>query len=303
MVRDAGTLARIRKLAIPPAWTDVWVSAHPADHIQATGRDARGRKQYRYHDAWSEARGARKYGRLLAFAEALPGMRARVRRDLRHADGSREQVLALLVTLLEATFIRVGNQEYKRANGSYGLTTLEDRHVRITGATIHFSFRGKSGKERQVSLKDRRLARLVTQCRDLRGAHLFQYVDAKGRRRPAHSTDLNRYIGSLSDGEFTAKDFRTWGATLTAAGLLEARGPLVLGVPGKRAMVEDVATVAAELGNTPAICRRSYIHPSLLRAYQDEETWRHWQQTARGRTVAGLSGSEARLRRFLQKAR
>lgn len=280
----------------------MWVATDPNAHIQATGRDARGRKQYRYHDAWSAERGARKYGRLAAFARALPGMRAQVRRDLRRTDGSREQVLALLVTLLEQTFIRVGNREYKRANGSYGLTTLEDRHVTIRGSTIQFAFRGKSGKDRCVELRDRRLARLVKQCRDVRGAHLFQYTDARGHRRPAHSTDLNGYIGTISGGEFTAKDFRTWGATLTAAGLLDARGDIAIGVPGKSAMVEDVAAVAAELGNTPAICRKSYIHPQLLQAYQNEATFRAWRRTARGRAVAGLSPREARLLRFLEKS-
>lgn len=303
VVRDAGSLARIRQLAIPPAWSDVWIAADPRAHIQATGRDVRGRKQYRYHDTWSAERGERKYGRLAEFARALPGMRARLRRDLKRSDASREQVLALLVTLLEATFIRVGNQEYKRANGSYGLTTLEDRHVSMSGSTIRFAFRGKSGKDRRIELKDRRLARLVKQCRDLRGAHLFQYVDANGHRRPAHSSDLNGYINSIADGEFTAKDFRTWGATLTAAGLLEGRDDIVIGVPGKKAMLEDVAAVAAELGNTPAICRKSYLHPYVLRAYQDETAWKQWRATARGRAVTGLASHEARLLRFLERAR
>ncbi len=301
-VRDAASLARIRKLAIPPAWKEVWIAPDDRAHIQATGRDVRGRKQYRYHGTWSAERGKAKYGRLAEFARELPGMRAQLRRDLKRTDASREQVLALLVTLLEATFIRVGNEEYKRANGSYGLTTLQDRHVTISGSHIRFAFRGKGGKDRLIDLKDRRLARLVKQCRDIRGAHLFQYVNAKGHRRPAHSSDLNGYISGIADGEFTAKDFRTWGATLTAARLLDRHREIVIGVPGKAAMLRDIAAVAAELGNTPAICRKSYIHPYLLKAYQDEPAWKDWRRTAAGRAVAGLAPDEARLLRFLALA-
>jgi len=299
-VRDEATLARIRKLAIPPAWTEVWIAPNPKAHIQATGRDARGRKQYRYHTEWNAARDAEKYGRLQAFAGALPEIRRRVRRDLQRADTSREQVLALLVALLESTYIRVGNQEYTRANGSYGLTTLEDRHVTISGSTIHFAFRGKGGKERKVDLKDRRLAALVKRCREIKGPHLFQYLDHSGRRRPARSADLNEYIGRAAGQRFTAKDFRTWGATLVAAGLLEGRGKLLLGVPGKSAMRDDIVAVSNELGNTPAICRKSYIHPYILNAYQDERAFASWSRTAKSASVRGLAGPEARLLRYLR---
>ena len=299
-VRDEATLARIRKLAIPPAWTDVWIAPDPRAHIQATGRDARGRKQYRYHTDWNVARDAEKYGRLEAFARALPGIRRRVRRDLQRADTSREQVLALLVALLESTYIRVGNQEYTRANGSYGLTTLEDRHVTISGSSIRFAFRGKGGKERRVELKDRRLARLVKRCREIQGPHLFQYLDSAGRRRPARSTDLNEYIGRAAGQRFTAKDFRTWGATLRAVALLEARGKLLIGVPGKSAMLHDIATVSNELGNTPAICRKSYIHPYILGAYQDERAFASWLRTGKAGASRGLAGPEARLQRYLR---
>ena len=299
VVHDETTLARIRKLAIPPAWTSVWIAPDPRAHIQATGRDARGRKQYRYHTEWNEARDWEKYGRLASFAQALPGMRAKVRRDLQGSTPSRDQVLALLVALLESTCIRVGNQEYKRANGSYGLTTLEDRHVTIAGNTITFAFRGKGGKQRRIELKDRRLAALVRRCRDLKGQHLFQYVDAKGHRRPAHSTDLNGYISAIAGERFTAKDFRTWGATLLAAGLLESRGDLLIGPPGKSAMTHDIGSVSDQLGNTPAICRKSYIHPYVLRAYQDEKVFGTWRRTRGGRSRSGLAGPEARLLRFL----
>lgn len=296
---DAATLARIRHLAIPPAWTDVWIATDPHAHLQATGRDARGRKQYRYHQKWQEKQATAKYRRLEQFARALPRMRHQLRHDLRAAETSRAQVLALLVSLLESTYIRVGNNEYRRANNSYGLTTLEDRHVSISGQVIAFNFRGKSGKTRSVELRDRRLARLVKRCRDLEGRHLFQYLDHAGRRRPARSSDLNSYIAAIADGSFSAKDFRTWGASLLAAGRLDERGGIVLGVPGKTAMVEDIAFVASELGNTPAICRKSYIHPAILRAYQDESAYRRWERTRKGKNLRGLTSAENRLLRYL----
>ena len=302
VLRDPATLARIRALAIPPAWTDVWIASDPRAHLQATGRDARGRKQYRYHPHWREAQEATKYMRLGGFAAALPGIRARVRRDLRGTDASREQVLALLVMLLESTYLRVGNREYARTNRSYGLTTLQDRHVRVAGDRVHFSFRGKSGISREVTLEDGRLARLIRQCRDIPGRHLFQYVDETGTRRPVHAGALNAYIADVAAGGFTAKDFRTWGGTLLAAEYLEAHDedgrP-----PGRKAMVADVCVVAEQLGNTPAVCRKSYVHPSLLEAYTDPRAWAAWRETARGRRREGLSASESRLLRFLQTAR
>ncbi len=299
VVRDQPTVARIRKLAIPPAWTDVWIASDPHAHIQATGRDARGRKQYRYHPEWIARQDREKYGRLARFARALPALRSRVKRDLSGADTSRDQVLALLTSLLESTYIRVGNAEYLRHNRSYGLTTLEDRHVTVRGGTIRFAFRGKGGIDREVELHDRRLARLVTKCRDIEGKHLFQYIDHQGRRRPARSIDLNQYIAQAAGDGFSAKDFRTWGATLVAAELLDRRPPLLIGTPGRSALKEDVAEVACQLGNTPAICRKSYIHPSLLAVYQDEKAWRTWQRTRKGRAVRGLGKQESRLLRFL----
>ena len=246
-----------------------------------------------------EKQATTKYRRLEQFARALPRMRQQLRHDLRAAETSRAQVLALLVSLLESTYIRVGNNEYRRANGSYGLTTLEDRHVSIRGQVIAFTFRGKGGKASSVELRDRRLARLVKRCRALEGRHLFQYVDHAGRRRPARSSDLNGYIAVIADGSFSAKDFRTWGASLLAAGRLDERGGIVLGVPGKSAMVEDIAFVANELGNTPAICRKSYIHPAILRAYQDESAYRRWERTRKGKNLRGLTSAENRLLRYL----
>ena len=300
-LRDPATLARIRALAIPPAWTDVWIAPDGRAHIQATGRDARGRKQYRYHAHWQLAQDVAKYLRLGAFGEALPSIRARVRRDLRRADASREQVLALLVMLLESTYIRIGNREYARANRSYGLTTLEDRHVTVEGARVHFSFQGKSGVQREVTLEDRTLARLVKQCRDIPGKHLFQYIDETGTRRPVHAGELNAYIGDVAPGGFTAKDFRTWGGTLMAAEFLEQHDASEA-PPGRKAMVRDVCSVSERLGNTPAVCRKSYVHPYLLEAYTDRAAWAAWRRTAAGGRRQGLSRSESRLLRYLETA-
>ena len=302
-IKDPRTLGRIRKLAIPPAWTAVWISPDPDGSIQATGRDARQRKQYRYHATWIADRDEEKYGRLAAFLRALPGLRKKVRRDLRGATASRDQVLALLVTLLEATFIRVGNEEYRRSNKSYGLTTLEDRHVSIQGSRILFDFRGKGGIAGHIEVVDRKLARLIRACRNIPGRHLFQYVDHRGLRRKVRSTELNAYVDGLAKENFTAKDFRTWGATMAAATLLERHDRILIGVPGKRAMLEDIASVADRLGNTPAICRKSYIHPALLEAYQDEDAFATWKRTRRGRRATGLSPSESRLLRYLDASR
>lgn len=301
-VRDRRTLDRIHALAIPPAWRSVWIAPDPRSHIQATGRDARGRKQYRYHIDFRAAQEAGKFGRLVAFAKALPGLRAAIRRDIAGAEPVREQVLALLVSLLETTYIRVGNDEYRRSNGSYGLTTLEDRHVTIEGDRIAFAFRGKGGKQRRVEITDRRLARLVRRCRQIRGPQLFQYLDARGHRRQVHSTDLNAYIGSLTGGQFTAKDFRTWGATLLGAQCLDRRLLAGDAPPGRRALIDDVAAVAAELGNTPAICRKSYLHPHLLEAYGNDAAWARWRRSRPGRAARGLSRAESRLLRFLAGA-
>jgi len=280
----------------------VWISPDPHASIQATGRDARRRKQYRYHVEWTARQDARKYGRLAAFLRQLPDLRRKVRKDLKGADSSKEQVLALLVTLLEATFIRVGNEEYKRTNRSYGLTTLEDRHVSIRGSRIVFDFRGKSGVAGHVEIVDRTLARLIGACRDIPGSHLFQYLDASGVRRKIRSNELNAYVAGLAEDVFSAKDFRTWGATMAAATVLERHDRIVIGVPGKRAMLDDIAAVAERLGNTPAICRRSYIHPAVLDAYQNERAFEIWKRTRKGARVPGLSASESRLLRYLNAA-
>jgi DNA topoisomerase-1 len=300
-ITDAATLSRLRRLAIPPAWTDVWISPHARAHIQATGRDARGRKQYRYHTDWNATRGSAKYGRLIAFARQLPAIRRRTRRDLQAPRTSRTQVLALTLTLLDQTFIRVGNPAYTRANGSFGLTTLQDRHVSIRGPQVEFSFRGKSGKSRHLTLSDPQLARLIAACRDIPGSDLFQYRDESAKRRTLTAHDLNQYLGEIAEGDFTAKDFRTWGGAVQMAECLHAHRRNGSALPGKTAMRRGIATVAAVLGNTPAISRKSYIHPALLHAYQNERLWRAWGVACRRPypPTRGLSIQERRLLRFL----
>ncbi len=303
-MRDQPTLDRIRHLAIPPAWIEVWIAPDARAHIQATGRDARRRKQYRYHAEWQVARHHAKYHRLGDFGEQLPLVRRRLRKDLRGSRTSRPQVLALAVSILEQTFIRVGNREYARTNGSYGLTTLLDRHVSIGKRTAHLSYRGKGGLHRDVTVEGAELARLLAACRRIPGSQLLQYVDDAGRRHQLTSSEVNRYIAEIAGRDFTAKDFRTWGATLTAAACLEQHRAIGIGVPGKVAMRADIATVAERLGNTPAICRKSYIHPSVLEAYQDETLWRAWMRTGVKTSITprGLSSRERRLLQFLRRA-
>ena len=268
-IRDPNVLARIRSLAVPPAWTDVWICPWPNGHIQATGRDARGRKQYRYHRRWSARRGSAKFDRMLAFAKALPRIRRRCDRDLRRRGLPREKVLAGVVTLLETTLIRVGNDEYARLNRSFGLTTMRGRHARIEGHTIRFRFRGKSGLQHEVGLRDRRLAGLIRRCQDLPGQELFAYVDEDGEIRDVASEDVNDYLREASGGDFTAKDFRTWAGTVLAYRALRALQPGEGEHGARRNVVEAIRRTADRLGNTPAVARGSYVHPAVLEAYLD----------------------------------
>lgn len=268
-VRDKETLARIRALAIPPAWTDVWICPWPSGHLQASGRDARGRKQYRYHADWHERRGTDKFDRMLAFAEALPRIRRRCDADLATRGLSREKVLAAVVRLLELTLIRVGNDEYARLNRSFGLTTLRDRHASVDGTAVRFRFRGKSGLTHEVGLRDRRLAGVVRRCQELPGQELFQFVDDDGEVRDVASDDINAYIRDASGGDFTAKDFRTWAGTVLAYRALRALQPGDGERAVKRNVVEAIRRTADRLGNTPAVARGSYVHPAILDAYLD----------------------------------
>jgi DNA topoisomerase-1 len=266
-VRDAATLARIRRLAIPPAWEQVWICPREDGHLQATGRDARGRKQYRYHAHWREIRDQTKYGRMAAFGHALPRIRRRVRKDLALPGLPREKILATLVRLLETTFIRVGNEEYARENSSFGLTTLRNRQVQLDGAKIRFQFRGKSGVEHAVELHDRRMAGIVRRVRDLPGQELFQYLDENGERRAIESADVNAYIREAAGGEFTSKDFRTWAGTMLAAKALREAGAFESKAHAMRNVAAAIESVARRLGNTKAVCRKCYVHPALVDAY------------------------------------
>lgn len=267
-VKDQATLARIRSLAIPPAWTEVWICRSPRGHIQATGRDQRGRKQYRYHPDFREAQDGLKFERMIGFGRALPRLRARVERDLARRGLPREKVLAAVVRLMELTLIRVGNEAYARENRSFGLTTLRDRHAKISGGGATFEFRGKSGKVHLTGFRDRRLARIVKACQDLPGQRLFQYQDPDGQQRAVESADVNAYIREAVGGDYSAKDFRTWAGTLAAARGLVSRGKAADAAEARRHLAACVKAVAALLGNTAAVCRGSYIHPLVLEAYE-----------------------------------
>jgi DNA topoisomerase I len=268
-VRDNETLARIRALAVPPAWTDVWICRFANGHIQATGRDVRGRKQHRYHARWRESRDESKFDRMVEFAGALGAIRDRTDADLGRPGLPREKVLAAVVRLLELTLIRVGNDEYARLNRSFGLTTLRDRHATITGPSIRFRFRGKSGQQHEVGLRDRRLASVVRRCQELPGQELFQYVDEDGTVRAVASDDVNDYLREISGGDFTAKDFRTWAGTVLAYRALRALEPADSATDARRKVVAAMRETAGWLGNTPAVARKSYVHPAVVEAYMD----------------------------------
>jgi DNA topoisomerase-1 len=302
-IRDREELRRIRSLVIPPAWTDVWICPWPHGHLQATGRDAGGRKQYRYHPRWREVRDETKYDRMLAFAAALPRIRARVEQDLARPGMPREKVLATVVRLLETTLIRVGNDEYARQNHSYGLTTLHNRHVEVAGPTLRFHFRGKSGKRHAIDIRDRRLAAIVKRCRALPGHKLFEYLDEEGNPRTVHSGDVNDYLREVAGEEFTAKDFRTWAGTVLAALALHECETCSTEAEAKKNIVRAVETVAARLGNTPAVCRKCYVHPEVFAAYLDGALLLSLERQGGIEKVgglAGLHGDEAAVMAFLQ---
>ena len=268
-ISDKADLRRIKALAVPPAWTDVWICPSPRGHIQATGRDARGRKQYRYHRAWRQTRDQTKYGRMTAFGEALPKIRKHVREDMSRQGLPREKVLATVVRLIDLTYIRVGNTRYAKDNGSFGLTTMRDRHVDVSGSAIRFEFRGKSGKMHTVDLRDQRVARVLKRCQEIPGQHLFQYLDESGERKPIDSEDVNAYLRSSTDQDFTAKDFRTWAGTVLAFRALRDAAPADSEREAKSNIVAAIETVAATLGNTVAVCRACYVHPAIVDAYLD----------------------------------
>jgi DNA topoisomerase I len=271
-IRDETRLLRIKRLAIPPAYTDVWICPSANGHIQATGRDARGRKQYRYHERWREVRDENKYERMLVFGKALPKIRRRVNRDLKRRGLPREKVLATVVQLLERTFIRIGNEEYARENKSFGLTTMRNRHVDVTATKLKFSFRGKSGKEHEVDVTDRRLARIIRELQDLPGQEVFQYLNGENERRKVTSEDVNEYLREITREDFTAKDFRTWAGTVLAAIALNAQEAFENKSQAKKNIKDAISAVAKILGNTPSVCRKCYIHPAVLENYLDGAT-------------------------------
>jgi DNA topoisomerase-1 len=301
-IEDADRIAWINRLAIPPAWTDVWICPIKRGHLQATGRDSKGRKVYRYHPRWREVRDEAKYGRLVEFARALPRIRRRTERDLRRRGLPREKVLALVVRLLEETLIRVGNDEYARDNRSYGLSTLRDRHVNVRGERITFSFRGKAGKDHEIGLRDRRLARLVKQCQEIPGQELFQYYDVDGSRVDVTSGDVNDYLREISGEDFTAKDFRTWAGTVAAAMALQEFLEIDDDAGRKKAVVTAIEDVAEQLGNTPTVCRACYVHPEVIDRYLDGTMVDALSRRARGvgRGAHALRAEEAAVLGLLQ---
>ncbi len=304
-ISDRAVRKRLDALAIPPAWVDVWICPDPNGHIQATARDARGRKQYRYHPSYREARDRSKFRHMLEFSEVLPRLRERIERDLRAPDLARRQLLATVVSLLDRTLIRVGNDEYARENNSFGLTTLRRRHVRVDGARVQFSFRGKSGVDHTVALSDPKLARIIQRCRDLPGHELFQYLDAAGHRQAVSSEDVNEYLRQLSGRDITAKDFRTWGGTMLAAVELRRMGSASSRREADRNIVRAIDAVSERLGNTRAVCRKYYVHPTLLQAYLMGETVSYppsFRRRGRGtRPVAALRRDEVLVLQFLQE--
>ena len=302
VIRDRSEIARLDRLAVPPAWTEVWICPDARGHIQATGRDAKGRKQYRYHHEWRACRDDDKYGRLIAFAAALPGIRRRTSADLAKPGLPREKVLAAVVQLLEKSLIRVGNDEYARTNGSFGLTTLRNRHAKVRGSTVRFTFKGKSGVQHSVDLDDRRLARVVKACQELPGQELFEYFDDDGERCDVGSAEVNAYLKEITGQDFTAKDFRTWAGTVLAATALQELESAGAGTRTKRHVVQAIEAVAGVLGNTKAVCRKSYIHPAVIEAYTDgtmAETLRSRAEKAT-RRAAGLRAEEVAVLNLLQ---
>ena len=302
-IRDRAILRRIRSLAVPPAWTDVWICPLANGHIQATGRDARGRKQYRYHPRWRKVRDSNKYERMVAFARALPRIRRRVRRDLSRPALTREKVLAAVVRLLETTLVRVGNEEYARDNHSFGLTTLRDRHADVDGSWVRLMFRGKGGKRHEVGLHDRRVARVVKACQDLPGQELFQYIE-DGEERQVDSGDVNEYLRQAGGDDFTAKDFRTWAGTVLAARALQELEAFDSRAQGKRNVVRAIESVAGLLGNTTNVCRKCYVHPAVIDAYLDGsmlETLKQRAEEEMRRGVGSLRPEEAAVLALLQQ--
>jgi DNA topoisomerase I len=303
LIRDPDTIRRIESLAIPPAWEDVWICPLPHGHLQATGRDARGRKQHRYHPKWREARDETKYARMMAFAKALPKIRARVAWDLKLPGLPRNKVLATVVKLLETSLIRVGNEEYANHNHSYGLTTMLDRHAKVNGYNVQFRFRGKGGKDHTIDVENPHLATIVKRCQDLPGQELFQYLDENGKQVDVKSEDVNAYLREIVGGDYTAKDFRTWAGTVLAAIALREAQKFDTQAQAKKNITQAIETVAEKLGNTPVICRKCYVHPAIIDSYLDGSTVKVVEQRAQHIRATGvkLRSEEAAVLSLLEK--
>ena len=302
-IKDKNELARIKALAIPPAWSDVWISPHANSHLQATGRDARRRKQYRYHKRWREVRDQTKYDRMLLMGEKLTALRAKVARDLALPELSRAKVIATVVKLLETTFIRVGNEEYARENRSFGLTTLRNNHVKVRGGKIYFRFRGKSGVGHELEIENPRLARIVKRCQDLPGQQLFEYVGESGETGTVESSDVNEYLREATGEDFTAKDFRTWAGTVLAARALSEVEPSTSKAEAKRVVAQAIDQVAKKLANTRSVCQKCYVHPAIVSAYIDGSLSHAFARRARrnGNGAGVLSANEKAVVALLQR--
>ena len=302
-IRDETRLLRIKRIGVPPAYTDVWICPSANGHIQATGRDGRGRKQYRYHERWREVRDENKYDRMVVFGKALPKIRRRVDRDLKRRGLPREKVLATVVQLLERTFIRIGNEEYAKENKSFGLTTMRNHHVDATATKLKFSFRGKSGKQHEVDVTDRRLAKIIRQLQDLPGQEVFQYLNDRDERRKVTSGDVNEYLREITGEDFTAKDFRTWAGTVLAAMALNLQEAFENKTQAKKNIKDAISAVAKILGNTPAVCRKCYVHPAVLETYLDGQMIEGLKQKTEEtleRKLGDLRSEEAAVMSFLQ---
>jgi DNA topoisomerase I len=300
-VRDKDTLARIKSLVIPPAWSNVWICPNPRGHLQVTGRDARGRKQSRYHPRWREVRDETKYERMTIFGAALPAIRERIEHDLSLPGMPRPKILAAIVRLMEVTLIRVGNEEYARENQSYGLTTMRNKHVEVEGSSVTFKFQGKSKVRHTVDISDRRLARIIQRCQDIPGYELFQYIDSEGNNHTVDSADVNDYLREMTNEDFTAKDFRTWAGTVLACTMLQEFEAFESQTQAKKNVVQAIKDVAARLGNTPSVCRKCYVHPAVLETYFGGAMIKTVRQRVEEETATALRQEEVSLLHLLQK--
>ena len=303
-VKEKDELERIRKLAIPPAWTNVWICIKENGHIQATGFDIRGRKQYRYHPLWHLLRNETKFHRLYEFGKLLPSMRLKLEEDLAKRDLSEEKVIATVISLMERTYIRIGNDDYEKLYGSYGLTTLKDNHVKVSGDTIHFCFTGKKGIEHKVSLRNRKLAVMIQKCRDIPGKELFQYYDENGDRKPIDSGMVNRYIKEATGGDFTPKDFRTWAATLNIIRAFKTIGEAESDTEAKKNVVAALDEVSKKLGNTRTVCKKYYVHPGIIKLYEEKNLKKYLKELDKIEQpddLAGLTSDEKVLMKILKE--